>query len=56
MMMGLWKSFKGWLLTTTPPESFKDTYNPEHDPQKHVSDYEHPDMRKRKNDQGWYDY
>jgi hypothetical protein len=53
MMVGIWKNFKEWLLTATPPESFQNTYDPEHDPQKHVSDYEHPDMSRAP---GGYDY
>jgi len=51
--MEFWKKLKEFLNSTIPPESFQNTYEPEHDPQKHVSDYEHPDMSKAP---GGYDY
>lgn len=51
--MGIWNKVKEWLNSTDSPESFKNSYDPEHDPQKHVSDYENPDMSKAP---GGYDY
>lgn len=48
-----WEAFKTFLNSTSPQDSFANSYDPEHDNQKHVSDYEHPDMSRAP---GGYDY
>jgi hypothetical protein len=49
----MWQDVKEFMNSTVPPEAFQNAYDPEHNSQKHVSDYEHPDMR---NAPGGYDY